>query len=81
MAGKQKFGAPEVRRVETEVGETGVGVSNRTDVSYELGAEIDGLWTPFASLAEGRASDHWQRAERAAENGPANGGDTPPAGA
>lgn len=40
----------EVRKVETEYGETGVGVSNRTDVTYELGAEINGAWVKFASV-------------------------------
>lgn len=43
-----------VRRVETEVHETGVGVTNRTDVTYELGAEIDGVWCSFATIGQNR---------------------------
>lgn len=43
----------EVRRVETEVGETGVGVSNRTDVTYEIGfATPSGGWVKFMSVPE-----------------------------
>ncbi len=52
---ESKFGPVEVREISTEYGETGVNVENRTDVSYELGAEVDGTWLAFASVAEGRA--------------------------
>ncbi|SRR5579885_3219532 len=42
----------EVRRIETTVHETGVGVADRTDVSYELGAVIDGAWVRFGSVTQ-----------------------------
>jgi hypothetical protein len=51
MTGKDTL-TPEVRRVETEVYETGVG-GNRTDVTYEIGAVIDNRWVRFASVPEG----------------------------
>lgn len=44
----------EVRKVETEYHETGVGVSPRTDVSYEVGAVIEGKWVSFASVNASR---------------------------
>lgn len=44
----------EVRKVETEYHETGVGVSGRTDVTYEVGAVIEGKWVSFASVSESR---------------------------
>jgi hypothetical protein len=56
-----------VRKVERVYHETGVGQSDRTEVHYELGDEIDGTWVPFASVSEGRVSDYAQRAERLAE--------------
>jgi hypothetical protein len=40
----------EVRKVETEIVETGVGQQNRIDVTYEIGATIDGAWVRFASV-------------------------------
>ncbi len=52
---EKKFGGVEVRETTTEVGETGVAVENRQDVSYELGAEVDGTWLAFASIPAGRA--------------------------
>lgn len=42
----------EVKKVETTYAETGVGQADRTDVTYELGAEIDGAWVRFASVTE-----------------------------
>lgn len=56
-----------VRKVEKLVHETGVGVEPRTDVVYELGDEIDGVWVAFASVTEHRLEDFKQRAEREAE--------------
>jgi hypothetical protein len=50
MTSKDTF-SPEVRRVETEVYETGVG-GNRTDVSYEIGTVIEGKWVRFASVPQ-----------------------------
>jgi len=44
----------EVRKTETEYHETGVGQSNRVDVTYQLGAEIDGAWVPFVSVPESK---------------------------
>lgn len=44
----------EVRKVETEYHETGVGVSPRTDVSYELGSVIEGKWVSFGSVSASR---------------------------
>lgn len=57
----------EVRKIETEVGETGVGVENRIDTTYELGAEIDGAWVPFARVTEATVEHYQQRAKDAAE--------------
>jgi hypothetical protein len=42
---------PEVRKVETEYGETGIGQANRVDVTYELGFEINGAWVKVGSVA------------------------------
>jgi hypothetical protein len=42
----------EIRKVETEVGETGAG-GNRTDVHYVLGGEVDGVFIPFVTKAAG----------------------------
>lgn len=43
----------EVRRIETEVAETGLGQDNRTDVTYELGfATPSGGWVKFVSVPE-----------------------------
>jgi hypothetical protein len=42
----------EIRKTETEVGETGAG-GNRTDYHYVLGGEIDGVFVPFVTKAAG----------------------------
>jgi hypothetical protein len=63
MADKTKIGGVEVRTVEVEYGETGVGVSNRTDTEYQLGAEVDGKWVPFATLGQGRVEMFQARAD------------------
>lgn len=42
----------EVRRVETTVHETGVAVADRVEVTYELGATIEGAWVRFASVTQ-----------------------------
>jgi hypothetical protein len=42
----------EIRKVETEVGETGAG-GNRTDTHYVLGGEVDGVFIPFVTKAAG----------------------------
>jgi len=57
----------EIRKVENDVHETGVEGGKRTDVSYELGAEIDGVFVPFATVSEHRVSDFRARAEAEAE--------------
>lgn len=44
----------EVRKTETEYHETGVGVSPRVDVNYELGAVIEGKWVRFGSVSASR---------------------------
>lgn len=44
----------EVRKVETEYHETGVGQSPRTDVTYQLGAVLEGKWVTFGSVNESR---------------------------
>jgi hypothetical protein len=66
MASDDTFPA-EVRRVEVEYGETGVGQSNRTEVVYELGAEVNGAWVRFTSVP-GSTVD--TLGERAAANRP-----------
>ena len=42
----------EIRKVETEIGETGAG-GNRTDTHYVLGGEVDGVFIPFVTKAAG----------------------------
>jgi hypothetical protein len=42
----------EIRKTETEVGETGAG-GNRTDYHYVLGGEVDGVFIPFVTKAAG----------------------------
>jgi hypothetical protein len=85
MASKKSQSFPaEVRRVEADFHETGQTPGTRTDVSYELGAEIDGVWVGFGSVAEGRyevfkrASE--SRAEAEADDGGAESGPSSPTG-
>jgi ribosomal protein L12E/L44/L45/RPP1/RPP2 len=61
----------EVRRMEYEVGETGVGQANRTDVTWELGAEIDGAWVRFSSVPGSTVEALVQRARDTAASTPA----------
>lgn len=63
MAKAAQSFTPSIRRVEKIVHETGVGQSDRTDVNYELGAEIDGVFVPFVTLPEGRVDDARARDE------------------
>jgi hypothetical protein len=42
----------EIRKTETEVGETGAG-GNRTDTHYVLGGEVDGVFIPFITKSAG----------------------------
>jgi hypothetical protein len=42
----------EIRKTETEVGETGAG-GNRTDYHYVLGGEVDGVFIPFITKSAG----------------------------
>ena len=56
----------EVRRLEREVHETGVGVGNRTDVVYQLGAEINGAWVTFGERGEGHVQG-LQEAQKASD--------------
>lgn len=44
----------EVREVSTDFHETGAAGGTRTDVTYELGADFDGTWIPFASVKKER---------------------------
>jgi len=53
----------EIRKREVDVHETGTEGGKRTDVSYELGAEIDGVFVPFATVSENRVADFKGRAE------------------
>lgn len=57
----------EVRERSVTYGETGVGVEDRVETVYELGAEIDGTWVPFTSVSEHRVADFAQREAQAAE--------------
>lgn len=63
MAKAAQSFTPSVRRVEKLVHETGVGQADRTDVNYELGAEIDGVFVPFVTLPAGRVDDARARSE------------------
>lgn len=52
-----------IRKVETEVHETGVGVDNRIDVTYELGGDVDGTFVPFARITQSHVDQAKARAE------------------
>lgn len=41
-----------VKKTTTTYHETGVGQSPREEVSYQLGADIDGVFVPFTTLSE-----------------------------
>ncbi len=64
---RPKIGSVEVRSVDTEYGETGVGQSNRTETEYQLGVDIDGAFVPFVTVQKGRAEMFQARAEAEAE--------------
>lgn len=55
----------EVKKTETEVYETGVGQPNRVDVTYTLGATIDGTFVPFLSVPESKVEAAKAAAEAA----------------
>lgn len=57
----------EVRAVETEYGETGVGQQNRTETTYELGATVNGAWVKFAGVPSSTVDSLVARAK---ENAP-----------
>lgn len=70
------------RTVEREVGETGAGVDNRTEVEHQIGVTIDGVFVPFQTIAGGRV-EVLQRAETdrlAAENAKTGTTKTPSSG-
>lgn len=50
------------RTITRETGETGVGVDNRVEVEHQIGAHIDGVFVPFATIGGGRV-EVLQRAE------------------
>jgi hypothetical protein len=56
-----------MRKVEKSYHETGVGQSDRVETHYEIGAEIDGTFVPFATVTQERVDTAKQRAERDAE--------------
>jgi hypothetical protein len=43
----------EVRRIESTSGETGQGIEDRTEITYALGATIDGTFVPFITKSGG----------------------------
>lgn len=54
----------EVREVEHVYGETSPsGDTTRTDKSFQLGAEIDGVWVPFATVNQSQLDHAAQRHE------------------
>jgi len=61
----------EVRRIETTVHETGVAVQDRTDVTYELGAVIDGAWVRFGSVTQSQVDAAKAAQPEAASSPPA----------
>lgn len=72
----------EVRRVEKTYGETGVGQSDRVEAAYELGAEIEGAWVPFARVTEAfvlARQSHEQAAQPQQANEPASAAAPAPA--
>lgn len=62
----------EVRKIESQVHDT---INNqyvpRLDTVYELGAEIDGAWVPFARVTEGGLAAAKARAEAERSGGTA----------
>lgn len=54
----------EVREVVTERGETGVGQENRKERTWQLGADVDGVFVPFATVNEAAVDRARRRAER-----------------
>jgi hypothetical protein len=60
----------EVREVETVVGETSpAGDSTRVEKTLQLGADIDGVWVPFATVNQSQLDHFKQRQEAAGEAG------------
>lgn len=53
----------EIRKQETVVGETGAG-GDRTETTYVLGGEVDGVFVPFVSKSAGYI-DHQVQREKA----------------
>ncbi len=52
----------EIRDAEKVFGETsGAGDSTRTEAGYEIGAEIEGVWVPFASVGQSQLDHAAQR--------------------
>lgn len=69
----------EIRKQETTVGETGAG-GDRTDTTYVLGGEVDGVFIPFVSKSAGYIEHQVQRektrqAEEQKANPPADTGE------
>lgn len=63
------------RRTESVIGETGLGQEPRTEVSHEIGVEVDGVFVPFATMSDERyavltrhGADANERAEAANGN-------------
>jgi hypothetical protein len=56
-----------IRKVERNFNETGQTPTVRTDVEYQLGGEIDGVFVPFVTVAAGRVEMFTRQAEADAE--------------
>lgn len=65
-----------VRKTTTTYHETGIGQSPREEVTYQLGATIDGVFVPFTTLTEnhvqnlvaaGKAADEAEKTETKAK--------------
>lgn len=56
-----------LKKVETVYHETGIGQADRTESEYQLGAEIDGVFVPFATMSENRAQVFVEAGKAAAE--------------
>lgn len=67
----KNVGAVSVEKTTTVYHETGVGNSDRTEVTYELGATIDGVFVPFTTLSENHVAGLVASGKPAASESPA----------
>jgi len=62
---KEQTFTPSIRTVEKEYGETGVGQTNRLEVEYQLGFEVDGAFVRMATVTQAQVDAAVAKHERA----------------